>query len=272
MGSEPPNSRDTLIDHCLRALGAPILEINVDRQQCEDRLDEALQYFSTRHFDGVQKTFFKYQITQQDISRGYIELDDILPPSGDITDSPSGTDIVSVVRVFRFGLMTGVNMFDVRYQLALTDYFGINRGLNGSQANPIAGYQSTMSYISLIEQIFSPEKSIRFSKVTNRIYVDALNESNSEVTAGYYLVIEAYASLDPDIWTKIYDDRLLKKYVTALIKRQWGANMAKFDGVQLPGGITLRGGQIYQEALQEIALIEREFETSYELPVDFMIG
>ena len=199
-------------------------------------------------------------------------MENILPPSGDATDSPTGTDIVSVIRVFRFGLLTGVNMFDVRYQLALTDYFGINRGLNGSQANPIAGYQSTMSYISLIEQIFSPEKSIRFSKVTNRIYIDALSESNSEINVGSYLIIEAYAMLDPDTWTKIYDDRLLKKYVTALIKRQWGANMAKFDGVQLPGGITLRGAQIYQEALQEIALIEREFETAYELPVDFMIG
>ena len=160
-------------------------------------------------------------------------------------------------------------MFDVRYQLALTDYFGINRGLNGSQSTPLAGYQVTMQYISLLEQFFSPEKSVRFSKVTNKIYVDAFSQ---DIIAGSYLVIEAYATLDPDIHTSIYNDRMLKKYVTALIKRQWGANMLKYDGVQLPGGITFKGQQIYDQAIQEIALIEQEFERAYELPIDFMIG
>jgi hypothetical protein len=270
MPSSPtaPNSRQTLIEHCLRNLGHPVIQINVDQQQCEDRLDEALQYFTTRHYDGVQKVYFKYQVTQTDLDRGYIEMDDIDNPADDPT-GPKGEDIVSVVKVFRFGTLSGVNMFDVRYQLALTDYFGINRGLNGSQSTPLAGYQVTMSYISLLEQFFSPEKGIRFSKVTNKIYIDAFSQ---DIPAGHYLIIEAYAALDPDIHTKIYDDRLLKKYVTALIKRQWGANMMKYDGVQLPGGITFKGAQIYQEAVQEIALVEQEFERSYELPIDFMIG
>jgi hypothetical protein len=160
-------------------------------------------------------------------------------------------------------------MFDVRYQLALTDYFGINRGLNGSQSTPLAGYQATMSYISLLEQFFSPEKSLRFSKVTDKIYVDAFSQ---DIDAGGYIIVEAYAALDPDIYTKIYNDRMVKKYVTALIKRQWGANMLKYDGVQLPGGITFKGQQIYQDAMAEIAAIELEFERAYELPIDFMIG
>jgi hypothetical protein len=263
-----PNSRETLIEHALRALGYPVIQINVDQQQCEDRLDEALQYFITRHYDGVQKVYFKYQLTQTDIDRGFINVPDIDNPANDPT-GPKGEDIVSVVKVFRFGTLSGVNMFDVRYQLALTDYFGINRGLNGSQSTPLAGYQVTMQYISLLEQFFSPEKSIRFSAVTDKIYVDAFDQ---DIISGAYIVIEAYAALDPDIHTKIYNDRMIKKYVIALIKKQWGANMMKYDGVQLPGGITFKGAQIYQEAMQEIAAIEQEFERSYELPIDFMIG
>jgi hypothetical protein len=264
-----PDSRETLIEYALRALGHPVVQINVDYQQCEDRLDEALEYFSERHFDGVSKVYFKYQITQTDLDRGYIELADIESPDGS-TESPKGTDILSVVKVFRFGTLSGLNMFDVRYQLALTDYFGINRGLNGSQSTPLAGYHVTMSYISLLEQFFTPEKSVRFNKVTGRIYIDAL--ANSDLPAGYFLVIEAYAMLDPEIYTKIYNDRLLKKYVVALIKRQWGANMMKYDGVQLPGGITFKGAQIYQEASNELLAVEQEMLRSYELPVDFMMG
>lgn len=263
-----PNSRETLIEHALRALGHPVIQINVDQQQCEDRLDEALQYFVTRHYDGVQKMYFKYQVTQTDLDRGYINVADIDNPSDDPT-GPKGEDIVSVVKIFRFGTLSGVNMFDVRYQLALTDYFGINRGLNGSLSTPLAGWTVTMQYISLLEQLFSPEKTIRFSKVTDKIYVDAFSQ---DIPAGHYLIIEAYAALDPDIHTQIYNDRMLKKYIIALIKRQWGANMMKYDGVQLPGGITFKGSQIYQEAIQEIMAVEQEFERSYELPIDFVWG
>lgn len=266
-----PNSRQSLIEYALRTLGHPVVQINVDYEQCEDRVDEALQFFTTRHYDGVQRMYFKYQLTQTDIDRGYIEMDDIIAPDDDPT-GPSGKDIVSVVRVFRFGTLSGVNMFDIRYQLALTDYFGINRGLNGSQSTPLAGYHVTMSYISLLEQFFSPEKAIRFSKVTNKIYIDALRRGSTDIPAGFYLVIEAFAALDPDIHTKIYNDRMLKKYVTALIKRQWGANMLKYDGVQLPGGITFKGQQIYDSAINEIAMIENEFYQSYELPIDFIMG
>lgn len=268
MPAQNPNSRQTLIEYALRSLGAPVVQINVDWQQCEDRLDEALQFFSEYHFDGVQKVYFKYQMSQNDLDNKYITISNINSPIGGI-DRPTGTDIVSVIKLFRFGSLTGTDMFDIKYQMALTDYFGINRALTSNQSMPLANYDVTMQYISLIEQFFSPEKSIRFSKVTDKIYIDG---NMNEMSAGEYVIIEAYAVLDPDEYPKIYNDRLLKKYVTALIKKQWGSNMAKYDGVQLPGGITFKGAQIYQEAINEIAFIENELRDSHELPTDFMLG
>jgi len=263
-----PNSRQTLIEYCLRQLGSPVVEINVDWQQCEDRLDDALQFFIERHFDGVEKVFFKYQLTEQDLQNKYISTDNIGPPNG--IDGPTGKEIVSIVRVLQFGKFTNINMFDVRYQLALTDYFGINRNLSGVYSMGLASYDATKRYIKLIEDLFQPEKAIVFSKVTNRLYLNMNWEQ--EVAVGDYIAIQAYASLDPEKYTEIFNDRYLKRYLTALIKKQWGANMSKFDGVALPGGVTLRGSQIYMEAEAEISRIEQEVLYNYELPVDFMQG
>jgi len=263
-----PNSRETIIQYALRQLGSPVVDVNVDWQQCEDRLDDALQYFVERHFDGVEKVFFKYQVTETDIQNGYIPTDDITYPNG--VDGPTGKDIVSVVRVMQFGRFTNINMFDIRYQLALTDYFGINRNLSGVHSMGLASYDATKRYIKLIEDLFQPEKAIVFSKVTNKLYLNM--NWDEEVEPGDYLVIQAYAALDPEIYTEIFNDRYLKRYVTALIKKQWGSNMSKFDGVALPGGVTLRGSQIYAEAIAEIAAIEQDVLRSYELPVDFMTG
>ena len=263
------NSKDDLIEYAFRKLGKPVVQINVDYQQAQDRVDEALLFFAERHFDGVEKGYFKYQLTQTDIDRKYIETDDIGPINGITGDSPDGKNMVSVVKVFQFGNFTSIDMFDIRYQLALTDYFGINRGLAGTPALGLASYDATKKYIKLIQDFFQPEKAIRFSKVTNRIYIDG---TLADITAGSYIVVEAYATLDPDKFTEIYNDRWLQKYTTALIKRQWGSNMAKYDGVALPGGIVMKGSQIYAEAIQELAEIENEFLRSYELPVDFMMG
>jgi hypothetical protein len=263
-----PNSRESLIQYSLRLLGAPVIDINVDWQQCEDRLDDALEYFTERHFDGVEKVFFKYQITQQDINNKYISTDNIGPPNG--VDGPTGKQIVSVVKVLQFGAFSNINMFDIRYQLALTDYFGINRNLSGVYSMGLASYDSTKRYIKLIEDLFQPEKAVVFSKVTNKLYLNT--DWAKEMTVGDYLVIQAYAALDPEQYTEIFNDRYLKRYVAALIKRQWGSNMSKFDGVALPGGVVMRGGQIYAEAVQEIAQIEQDVLRSYELPVDFMTG
>lgn len=264
-----PNSRETLIDYALRNLGSPVITINVDYQQCEDRLDEALQFFVERHFDGVEKVFFKHELTAQDIERKYIDMAELGGWDGNANSRPNGNDIVSVVKLFQFGDFANIDMFDLKYQLALVDYFGINRGFNGGGSMGLGSYHSTKAYIKLIEDFFQGEKALRFSKVTNRLQIDA---NWSELSKAKYIVIEAYAALDPDTYTEIYNDRLLKKYLTSLIKRQWGMNMSKYDGVQLPGGIVMKGGQIYAEALQEIAAIEQEFYMTHELPVNFFIG
>ena len=263
------NSREEIIEYALRKLGKPVIQINVDYRQCEDRVDEALLFFSERHFDGVERGYFKYQVTQTDIDRQYINTDDIGSISGITGDGPSGSDILSVTRIMQFGNFTSSSMFDIRYQLALTDYFGINRGLGGSPSMGLASYDSTKKYIKLIQDFFQPEKSIRFSKVSNKLFIDG---TLADISPGSYIIVEAYAALNPATYTEIWNDRFLLKYVTALIKKQWGSNMAKYDGVQLPGGITLKGAQIYAEASQEITDIETDFLRSYELPVDFMMG
>jgi hypothetical protein len=265
-----PNSRQTLIEYSLRQLGAPVVDINVDWQQCEDRLDDALQQFSERHFDGVEKAFFLYPVTAQDIVNEYINTDNLGPVNGFGGDGPTGADIVTVVKLFQFGPFGNISMFDVRYQMALTDYFGINTNLMSSKNMGLAQYDSTKRYINLIQDMFQPEKTIRFSKVTNKLHVEM--NWQQELTPGANIMIEAYVLLNPDKFTEIYNDRLLKKYLTALIKRQWGMNMAKFGGVILPGGVTLRGPEIVAEAQNEIALIEQQIQLEYELPINFMIG
>ena len=263
-----PTSRETLIEYSFRQLGAPVIEINVDWEQCEDRLDDALQFFTERHFDGVEKVWFKYQLTNADIINKYIPTENILSPNE--IDGPTGKQIVSIIKVQQFGMFANINMFDVRYQLALSDYFGVNRNLGGNASMGLAAYDSTKRYIKLIEDLFQPEKALTFSKVTNRLYLEM--QWSTEVKVGDWLAIQAYAALDPTIFTEIFNDRYLKRYLTALIKRQWGANMAKFDGVALPGGIVMRGGQIQAEAINEISRIEQEMLHDYELPVDFMTG
>lgn len=265
-----PNSRQTLIEYCLRQLGAPVVDINVDWQQCEDRLDDALQYFLERHFDGVEKAYFMYPVTETDINNEYIDTDNLGPVNGFGGDGPTGKDIVSVVKLFQFGPFSNINMFDIRYQMALTDYFGINTNLMSSRNMGLAQYDSTKRYINMIQDLFQPEKTIRFSKVTNKLHVEM--NWKQELQPGANICIEAYVALDPNKFTEIYNDRLLKKYLTALIKRQWGMNMSKFGGVQLPGGVTLRGPEIVAESQVEIAQIEAQVLLEYELPINFMVG
>jgi len=248
-----PASRQQLKDYSLRQLGAPVIDINVDDSQLEDRIDDALQFFAEYHFDGVEKFYEKYQPTGTDITNGYIDTETI------------DSNIISVVRVFQFSDQN-INMFDVRYQMALNDYFGLNSG-----SLSMAQYDSTRRYMSLIQQMLSPEKQIRFSRVTNRLYIDM--DWSEEVTAGSsYLLFEVYKKLDPEVYTEIYNDRLLKEYLTALFKKQWGSNLSKFEGVQLPGGVTLNGGQIFSSAIEDIRRLEEEVQNKYELPPNFFVG
>lgn len=261
-----PTSRDEIIDYALRKLGSPVVEINVDRQQCEDRLDEALELFTQRHFDGVEKVYFKHQVTQTDKDNMYIDADAL---EATYTDGPNGKDIMSVLKVMQFGDFTNVSMFDVRYQMALSDYFGINRGLGFNSSMGLASYDSTKRYINLIHDFFQPEKMVRFSKVSNKIHLDFHKE---DLDIADYLIFETYCKLPSSTFSEIFNDIWLKKYLTALIKRQWGSNLSKFEGVQLPGGVSLRGDAISGEANEEIARLEEELQLTYELPVNFDVG
>ena len=264
------SSRDQLIEYDMRKLGAPVVEINVDYQQAEDRLDEALDYFTERHFDGVERCYFKHQLTQTDIDKQYISTTSLPPVDGPTGNGPDGSDIVSVVRIFRMESSSS-NMFDVRYQWALNDVFGINTGnAFGGGSEPLASYDIFRRYNSLINDFFNPDKAIRFSKVTNRLHIDM--DWSTDATVGDYIVVEAYAALNPNTFTEIFNDRMVKKYFTALLKKQWGMNMIKYDGIQLPGGISLKGGEMYQQAEQEVERLEEEIRGQYELPIDFMTG
>jgi hypothetical protein len=264
------SSADGLINYAFRRLGAPVIDINVDKQQAEERLDDALQFFAERHFDGVEKHYYKHKVTQSDIDNGFIDVSGLTAGSaGGYTGAPPGTSIVSVRKVMPFGSQTS-NMFNVRYQMSLQDYFGINRNTHYGVALGLASYDSTKRFINLVEQLFETEKNFRFSKVTNRLYVD-MNWSE-DIDVGDFMLLEAYSILDANTFTEIYNDRLLKEYVTSLIKRQWGANLSKFDGVQLPGGITLRGAEIFSEANEEVRQIEERVLNEYELPIDFFLG
>jgi hypothetical protein len=264
-----PTSRDELIDYSLRKLGAPVVEINVDRQQCEDRLDEALELFSERHFDGAEKAYFKYKITQDTKNNLYISTDSLGTVNGITGDGPTGKDILSVVKIFQFGDFTNINMFDVRYQMALSDYFGINRGLGYASSMGIARYDSTKRYINMIQDFFQPEKRIRFNKVSNKIHLDF---PEADMAVGDYLILETFVKIPSTTFSEIFNDVWLKKYATALIKKQWGSNMSKFEGIQMPGGVSLRGGEISAEANEEIQRLEEQLQTTYELPIDFNVG
>jgi hypothetical protein len=246
-----PTTRQQLKDYSLRQLGAPVIEINVDDSQTEDCVDDALQLFAEYHFDGVETAYLKHQITDADVTNGYLSMDDI------------DSNVITVTKMFQIAT-NSINMFDVSYQLALNDFFGT------FTPGSIADYSVTKSHLEMLNDILDPEKNVRFSRVTNKLYGDF--DWSKDVNVGDYLVLEVYRILDPETYKEIYNDRLLKKYVTALIKRQWGNNLSKFSGVQLPGGVEFNGQKILDEAREEINNIEETVQDRYELPPDFMVG
>jgi len=258
-----PASREQLKEYSLRRLGSPVININVDDSQLEDRLDDALQFFAEYHFDGVERLYYKYQVTQSDIDANKKDADNSLN-AGYISLDGIDQNIVSVTRLFQFSEST-VNLFDVRYQMALNDFYGIRTGLGN-----IANYDITKRHLSLIQQMLDPEKMIRFSRVKNRLNVDM--NWDEDISAGDYLVFECYSIIDPEVYTEIYNDILLKKYYTSIIKRQWGSNLSKFEGIQLPGGVQFNGTQLFEQAQAEIEKIEEEVQLRYELPIDFNVG
>ena len=267
-----PASRQELIDYCLRRLGAPVLEINVDDDQIDDLVDDALQYFYERHFDGVERMYLKYEITQEDINRGSGKRNNgvgIVTTTG--TDSNGRTynfyetsnyiqvpdSIVGIEKVYKFDTSSiSSGMFSIKYQLFLNDLYYFN-------SVELLQYSMVKSYLEDIDFLLTTDKQIRFNKRQNRLYLDidwAAQAPNK------YIIIDCYRILDPNNFTKVYNDSFLKKYLTALIKKQWGQNLIKFRGVKLPGGIELNGREIYEDAVRELDDIKQRMMLEYELP------
>ena len=265
-----PSTRENLKQYALRALGKPVIEINVDDNQLEDRIDEALQYFAQYHYDGIRRTYLKYQYTQADKDR----ITGTASETGSKNDVSTSwvedknylvvpESVVSVINIFPFSDKGNLNLFDVRYQLRLNDLYDFS-------STSIINYDVVLRHLDFLDHVLVGEKPLRFNQHDNRLYVDM--DWSNDLQVGEYLVIEAYRKLDPTVYTDVYNDIYLKRYVTALFKKQWGANLSKFNGVTMIGGVSLNGGQIYSEALQDIEKLEQEIRSSYELNPAMMIG
>jgi len=317
------STRQQLQDYCLRRLGFPVVEINVDEDQVSDRIDDALQYFQEYHFDGVERTYVKHELTGSTLKLN-LSVASNFNVGEKITGATSGTSavvkgrdgnnivvetstgdwtsaetitgaesgfsaalatsnfytkgdiengyipicngIIGINRVFNFGGTTSLDtedIFNIDYQFRLNDLYN----LLGAD---MIYYSMVKQNLQSLEQILLSSRQIRWNRKTNRLYIDTDWETTFQI--GNYVVAEAYAILDPETYTEVYDDMFLKKYATALIKRQWGENMKKFGGIQLPGGVTLNGKEIYDESIEEIRSIEQEMQLKYELPPSFMVG
>ncbi len=277
-----PASRNELKEYCLRQLGAPVLEINIADEQCQDLIDDAIQFFQERHFDGVLNTYLKYKITQDDIDRGTAKPD--VGPGITTTSATSTIDgssiefdwkensnylqvppsVIGVNKIFHFdgsNTLTN-NMFSVKYQLFLNDvyYWG---------AVELLSYAMTKTYLEDINFLLTTEKQIRFNQRMDRLYLDIDWES---MTVGDYVIMDCWTTLDPSDYNRVWNDSFLKRYLTATMKRQWGQNLIKFQGVKLPGGIELNGRQIYDDAEKDLEIIREQMSNMYEMPPLDMIG
>ena len=276
-----PTTRQELIDYCLRRLGAPVLEINVDDDQIDDLVDDAVQYFQERHFDGVERMYLKYKISQDDIDRGKATGTSgvgIVTTTGTSTIVGSATtfsfyensnyiqvpdSVIGIEKIFKFDTSSiSGGMFSIKYQLFLNDMYYFN-------SVELMQYSMVKTYLEDIDYLLTTDKQIRFNKRQDRLYLDIDWGSQTKDT---YFVIDCYRALDPTSFTQIYNDSFLKKYLTALIKRQWGQNLIKFRGVKLPGGIELNGRELYEDAEREIDQLKQTMSLEHELPPLDLIG
>ena len=277
-----PSSRQDLIDYCLRRLGAPVLEINLADEQIDDMVDDALQYFQERHFDGVERMYLKYKITEQDLNRGKASGTSgvgIVTTTGTANISGIGTttfnfyensnfiqvpdSIIGIEKIFKFDTSSiSAGMWSIKYQLFLNDLYYFN-------SVELLQYAMVKTYLEDIDFLLSTDKQIRFNKRQNRLYLDIDWNAKSKDT---FIIIDCYRILDPNDFTKVYNDSFLKKYLTALMKRQWGQNLIKFRGVKLPGGIELNGRELYEDGEKELEDIRQRMSMDYELPPYDFIG
>lgn len=246
-----PTTRAELAEYCLRALGAPVMEINIDDDQIEDRIDEALQFWQEYHSDALVRTFLKHQITEENIN------------SNSINNLPDA--VLSVTRVLSFQDTSASSLFSLKYQMHLNDIYGLR--------NPggLVNYEMTSQYISLVEDIITGH-GVQLSYVRHMNKIEFHSSLKDYVTAGQWIVIECYLAINPLNYPEVYNDMALKELCTLLIKKQWGQNLSKFEGMQLPGGVTIQGRQIYDDAVNDLKELKETWQLKYETPPDFFIG
>lgn len=244
-----PTSKAEFKEYCLRKLGKPVIEINVDDDQVDDRIDEALRYYYDYHFDGSEKVYYKHQVTAEDKANKYITLPE---------------NIIGAVSVFSIAdpSIRSDDLFNIRYQIALNDLYTLT-------SVSMVPYYMVMEHLALITELLVGKQPIRYSRHKDRLHVDM---DWNTIKEGEFLLVEAYEVIDPNVWTDAWNDRWLQNYCTALIKRQWGSNLTKFSGLQLPGGVQFNGEKILDDAVNEIQKMEDEMISSYSLPVVDMVG
>lgn len=244
-----PTSRAEFKEYCLRKLGKPVIEINVDDDQVDDRIDESLRYYWDYHFDGSDKIYYKHLVTDQDRVNKFITLPE---------------NIIGAVSVFSIGdpMVRSDDLFNIRYQIALNDLYTLT-------SVSMVPYYMVMEHLSLISEMLVGKHPIRYARHKNKLYVDM--DWNS-IMPGEYLLVEAYEVIDPTVYTDVWADRWLQNYTTAKIKYQWGSNLTKFTGMSLPGGVQFNGTQILEDAKAELTQMEQEMISSYSLPVLDMVG
>ena len=244
-----PSSRQEFKQYVLRSLGYPVIEVNVDDDQVEDRIDQALKFYADYHFDATDRTYYKHQVTATDKANKYIVLPD---------------NIIGAVSIFSIGdpSVRADDLFNIRYQIALNDLYTLT-------SVSLVPYYMTMQHLSVVQELLVGRQPIRFSRHRNLLHIDM---DWNTINAGEYLVVECYQVIDPEVYTDVWGDRWLYQYTEQLVKRQWGTNLKKYDGMQMPGGMTFNGQKIYDEADAEIKRMEAEMINSYSLPVMDMVG
>ena len=248
-----PTSRATLIDYCKRRLGDPVVEINVDEDQVEDRVDEALKYYREFHSDATIRTYLKHLVTAQDVTNEYITL---------------ASNILFVSKMFPLtsSFNTSRNFFDIKYQMMLNDIADLM-----NFAGDLAYYEQMQQYLSMLDMKLNGHPQVQFSRRQNRLYIFG-DFADKDIAEGDYIVAEVYTEVNDSDHTSIFNDMFVKEYTTALIKQQWGQNLIKFEGMQLPGGVVLNGRQIYDDATAEIERLRENLRLEHELPADFFVG
>lgn len=250
-------TRDDLIDYCFHQLGAPVIQVELEEQQVSYCIDNAIQRWNDNHVDGSARRFIPHTITQEDIDRGYIIVPD---------------KILSIIKIIplNYGMQSNnlesMGMFNPVYQYRLNDFWDIMRG-------GMSIYNDVMTNLQMVQDTLQAEIGIAFNRYSNRLHLETDWKSKSDfIKVGMIIVVECFVLLDEQEATKMYNDWWLKRYATALMKKQWGVNTKKYDGVQLPGGITMQGQQIYNEAIEEIRELEQELQDQWSLPPIFFVG